>query len=109
MLKNKTKNSIVSKEIKILSGVFKKGVGLIGKKPEAVILYTRFGVHTFGMKYPLDIIILDNKLKVVRFKENLMPNRIFLWNPIYKTVIELKGGTVKNSKTQINDVLEVKL
>lgn len=109
MLKNRTKNSIISKDIKLLRGLFKKSLGLIGKNPDTVIFYTRFGIHTFGMKYPLDILILDKGLKVVHLKEKLKPNRIFLWNPLYKTVIELAEGKIGTSKTEINDVLELNL
>lgn len=70
-----------------------KIVGLIGKK-KIVPLYfeTRWGLHTFGVKEPIDIVILDTNGKIQVLKENLKPNRIFLWNPKYKRVIELPQG-----------------
>ena len=109
MLKNRTKNSIISKDVKLLRGLFKKSLGLIGKNPDTVIFCTRFGIHTFGMKYPIDVLILDKGLKVINLKEKLKPNRIFLWNPLYKTVIELGEGKIDTSKTEINDILEFNL
>ena len=97
--------SVLALVIKLLNGFLKKGLGLIGKNPGTVIFSTRFGIHTFGMKYPVDILILDKNLKVVGLKEKLKPNRIFLWNPLHKTVIELEEGKINKSKTEINDTL----
>jgi hypothetical protein len=68
-----------------------------------MLLKTHFGIHTFGMKYPIDILILDQQNCVVARKENLKPNTIFLWNPRYETVLELPAGTIKKTKTEIDD------
>lgn len=76
--------------------------GLIGKdKPYALTINTRFGIHTFGLKFPIDVLILNNKNKVVSIKKKLKPNRIFLWNPMYKKVVELPAGTIEK-KTNKN-------
>lgn len=72
-----------------------KVLGLIGKKEITPVMFeTRWGIHTFGMKVPIDVLVLDNT-KVVALKESLKPNRIFLWNPRYKIVLELPKGTLK--------------
>ncbi len=87
-----------------------KSKGLINSKtPETVVFYTRFGIHTFGIKYPIDVIITDKKFRVIAIKENLVPNRVFLWNPKSSLVIELENGTVRKSRTEINDLLEINL
>jgi uncharacterized membrane protein (UPF0127 family) len=110
MIKNKTRNTIISKDFKLLKDFRSKSKGLINSKtPETVVFYTRFGIHTFGMKYPIDVIVTGKKLKVSSIKENLRPNRVFLWNPKNSLVIELENGTVKRSQTEINDFLEINL
>ncbi|MCL6096481.1 MAG: DUF192 domain-containing protein [Patescibacteria group bacterium] len=110
MIKNKTKNKVISENFVYLKGFFSKSKGLIGKSNfEAVIFTTRFGVHTFGLKFPIDVLILDNERKIVFIKERLKPNRVFLWNPKYNLVIELRNGAVKKSKTEIGDLLEISL
>ncbi len=110
MIKNRIKNTIVAKNSKLLKGFRSKSKGLIGSKSqEAVVFYTRFGIHTFGVRHPIDVIIADKKLRVVRIKKNLQQNRLFLWNPKYNLVIELGKGMVKKSKTEINDYLEIDL
>jgi uncharacterized protein len=83
--------------------------GLIGKdKPFALMLKTHFGIHTFGLKFPIDVLILNNENKIVSMKENLRPNRIFLWNPKYEKVIELPQGTIRKKRIRINDTIDIK-
>ena len=55
------------------------------------------------MKTPIDVLILDNNLRVRQFKELLQPNKLFLYNPIYSKIIELPPGTISSSSTAIND------
>lgn len=86
-----------------------KVMGLIGKnKPISFMLSTRFGIHTFGLKFPIDVLILNEENKVVFLKKNLMPWRIFLWNPTYDKVLELPEGTIVKKKIKINDEIFLK-
>ena len=72
-----------------------KVTGLIGKeKPYPLVLQTRFGIHTFGLRFPIDVVILDQK-GVVRKIKKLQPGNIFFWNPLYDIVLELPDGTVQ--------------
>src|SRR3989338_4720684 len=59
-----------------------KCVGLIGKDENTCLyLETRFGLHTFGMRHIIDILILDKKDIVSKIKISLSPNRFFFWKP----------------------------
>lgn len=70
--------------------------GLIrSTKPEAIFLTTRFGIHTFGLRFPIDVVILDETYCPQVLKKHLVPNRIFLWNPRFKKVLELPEGFIK--------------
>jgi len=110
MIKNLTRKTIISKDFKLLKDFRSKSKGLINNNyAKTVIFYTRFGIHTFGVKFPIDIIITDKKLKVSSIKERLVPNRVFLWSPKGSLVIELENGAIKRSKTEVDDILEIKL
>jgi len=67
-------------------------------KPYPLYLQTRFGIHTFGMKYPIDVIILDDKYIVRNMKQNLKPWKIFLWHPKWQHVLELPEGEIKRKQ-----------
>lgn len=82
--------------------------GLIGKdKPQALMLKTHFGIHTFGLKFPIDVLILNSGHKVVSMKVNLKPNRIFLWNPVHEKVIELPHGIIKEKAIKMYDPIDI--
>ena len=103
---NITKNKLIASNAKEPSSPLAEAVGLIGaRKASAFILKTRFGIHTVGLLFPIDILILDKENKVVRLKENLKPFRIFIWKPHYNTVIELPNGSIKKSSTALGDKL----
>ena len=73
-----------------------------------MLFKTRYGIHTFGMKYPIDIVILDNQNRVAVLKKAMEQNRIFLWNIKYETVLELPAGTIEKTKTQILDIVAIR-
>lgn len=78
----------------------KKFIGLIGKdKPEAIYFETRWGIHTFGLKFPIDVVILDENNKVVVVKKSLKQNSLFFWNPKYSRVLELSSGFIRMKKS----------
>ena len=63
-------------KVKRLETLKEKTLGLIGReKVTPVIFETRFGIHTFGLKVPIDVLILDNKNKVAR---KIIKNGFFL-------------------------------
>lgn len=99
-------------EIKVrkLSGFLEACVGLLGaKEPQAVYFKTRWGIHTFFMKFPIDVLILDDKGKVRKMKENLKPYRIFIWNPIFSHVLELPSGTIKSRNINVDSLIKLEI
>lgn len=104
---NKKMIVIKAREAKNL---LEKVTGLIGKeKPISLLIKTHFGIHTFGLKFPIDVLILNNKNQVVVMKKNIKPNRIFLWNPTYNKVIELQEGTINKKKIRVKSEVHLLL
>ena len=88
---------------------WQKTIGLIGLETiMPLFLQTRFGIHTLGMKQPIDVIILE-KGEVVTIKENLQPNRIFFWNPWYTDVLELSTGTIQKLHIKIGTKISLEV
>ena len=50
-------------------------------------------VHTFGMKYSIDLIFLNKNWKITKLVHSLKPCR-FAWSWGAHMVIELAGGTL---------------
>jgi hypothetical protein len=63
-------------------------------------------IHTFFMKFPIDVVFLTKDLKVARVMENLKPWRISPWVLRAHSVLELAGGVLTGS-ISIGDQLEI--
>ena len=108
-IRNKTKGTILSENVVNATSFWQKMKGLLfSKEPASLFLKTRWGIHTFGMQYPLDILVLDSNNYVVKIKEGLKPNKVFVWNPTHSTIIELPEQTIRKSKTTLSDILVLK-
>lgn len=95
-LKNTSTGKIICKDLKIASSFFDRMLGLLIKSnPRSMFFKTRFGIHTFFLIEPIDVLILDRSFRVVKIKRNLKPNSLFFWNPIYPHIIELPQGHIK--------------
>lgn len=106
MIKNVTKNTLISQNHDIANKFLDKTLGLLKKESNScLVIKTRFGIHTIGIKNSIDIIVLDRKNNVVGLRENLSPQRIFIWNPKFDTVIEMPSGSIKKSSTTLGDLL----
>ncbi|MBI2022836.1 DUF192 domain-containing protein [Candidatus Daviesbacteria bacterium] len=106
---NTTRSTVITKNAFWAKSFWRKSVGLINKpKGTSLILKTRFGIHTIGIRYPIDVLILDKNYQVLEIKQNLQPNRFFFWNPIYTLVAELPWGSIRISRTIIGDFIKIK-
>lgn len=107
ILKNITRNTIISKDLKVVSSFSDRLLGLLKpQNPRSLLFKTRFGIHTFFLKQPIDLLVLNIKSKVVITK-TVKPNRLAFYNPEYDTVIELPQGIAKKSKIQIGDKIAI--
>ena len=52
-------------------------------------------IHTFFMKFPIDVLFLDRGLVVRRVLEGLKPWRLSPWVFSAHSVLELKGGILR--------------
>lgn len=108
MITNKTKKTVIVKDYKIAKKFKDRMLGLIIKSnPRAMVFETRFGIHTFFMKDPIDVIILNKQNQVVVTKKNLMPWRIFVWKPWFSIIVELPQGIINKTKTELGDEIVI--
>lgn len=97
----------ISLKVKQL-GLLKSIQGKILNEDDSLILFkTRWGIHTFGLRKPIDVIILDNDFAVRKLKMNLKPLRLFFWNPQYNIVIELPSGEIKRKNIRLGETITI--
>jgi uncharacterized membrane protein (UPF0127 family) len=65
------------------------------------------GVHTFAMRFPIDVVYLDADKVVVYLEENLKPWRVAPVRLRAASVLELPGSTLRPTQTCIGDKIEI--
>ena len=64
-------------------------------------------IHTFGMKFSIDALFLDQERRVVGLAKDLRPNRISRIYTRASSVIEFPAGTLAATGTAPGDQLEL--
>jgi uncharacterized membrane protein (UPF0127 family) len=72
---------------------------------EGIYIIPSGWVHTFGMKFPIDIAFLSKKGKVLAVHHSLKPNRLSKLIFRAEGVLELPAGRLKTTNTEKGDVL----
>ena len=108
---NQTQNTVLAEDIFMADTIFKRAKGLLGKKEflpgQALILKPCNSVHTFFMRFPIDLLFVDNQYKVIKALSGFIPNRIscIFWKS--HLVIELPRGILELTKTHDKDQLQL--
>ena len=108
---NRRTGKELATNVKVADTMFTRMKGLLGKKelPQGEALWIKpcFSVHTFFMKFSIDIIFLNKKNQVVAAVSDLTPNRLTRLYPQSFSVLELTSGTIDAAKTEVGDELEI--
>jgi uncharacterized membrane protein (UPF0127 family) len=81
-------------------------IGLLKESaPTSLMLTTRFGIHTAGMRFAIDCVVLDNHNIICAMRKDMRPNDFFFWNPRYSKVIEFPTGTLEKTHTELGHLL----
>jgi uncharacterized membrane protein (UPF0127 family) len=106
---NKTRETFLAFKVKVADSILGRLVGLLGKRslqPDSgVWICPANAVHTIGMLFSFDLVLIDKDFKVVGIRELLRPFRITMPNSKAESVIELPAHSIFRSRTQIGDQL----
>ncbi len=109
---NLTKNTLIAQEAQVASSLRERLKGLLGRSGlganEALILKPCSSIHTFFMRFPIDVLFLDRNMRIIRLIQPISPNRLSptVWRA--KMVIELPAGRIAQTQTQAGDMVEIK-
>jgi len=110
---NLTKKTWLATTVRKADNFFTRLVGLLRRQSlgpeEALWLIPSKGVHTVGMKFPIDVIFLDQNNKVLATICDLAPRRLSRLHLRARSVLELPRGVINKSATAVGDQLEILL
>ena len=83
------------------SSMLERMRGLLGRPPlqqhQGLLIKPCSSVHTFGMRYPIDLVFLDKNWRIMKLVHSLKPSRI-VWAWGAYMVIEMLGGALLELK-----------
>jgi len=108
---NKTKETFLAFRVNIADSGLGRLIGLLGRRslrPDSgVWLFPANAIHTIGMMFSFDVVMIDKDFKVVSVKELVRPFRVILPKLRAESVIELPAHTIFRSRTEVGDELVI--
>ena len=109
VIRNPTRNSLLANRAQIADTSRSRKVGLLKhdrlENGEGLWITPCEGVHTAGMKFPIDVLFLDKRRKVLKIRA-AMPRWRISACLFAHSVLELPSGTAAATATSAGDQLE---
>lgn len=106
---NMTRQTELATSLEAAKSSARRTKGLLGRRGlapgEGLWIVPCEAVHTFGMKFPIDLVYLDRKHRVKKVRSNVPPWRLSACL-VAHSIIELPAGTIHATQTQTGDLLE---
>jgi uncharacterized protein len=106
---NLTRNTVLATCMEVADSGAKRNKGLLGRERlapgEGLWIRPCEAVHTFWMRFPIDLIYLDRKNRIRKLVSAVPPWRLSACL-LAHSVLELPSGTIRETQTQPGDTLE---
>ncbi|MCK4912158.1 MAG: DUF192 domain-containing protein [Candidatus Omnitrophica bacterium] len=107
---NKSKNCLIASKVSIANNFFLRLKGLMFResidKEEALVFYHTPSIHTFFMRFPIEVVFLNQKMQVKEIYQELKPKRV-VFSTFSFIAIELPAFKTSNKTLEIGDILEL--
>ena len=107
---NVTKGVVIAQQAQLAVSLGQRMKGLLGRSElpanQALVLKPCSSIHTFFMRFPIDVLFLNKNMQIIKSIQNIPPNHL---SPVLRAsqmVIELPAGKISQSNTQVGDMIE---
>ena len=109
VLRNKSTNKAISKQVIHARSTFRQGIGLMFHSKRDLIMHFNnpriISLHNFFVFFPLEIIILNENKQVIEIKQQFNPFTFYTSKNKGSYCIELGTNAAKNH-CKVGDILE---
>ena len=109
-MRNQTRNTVLAENADMADTSAKRRTGLLKHERlnpgEGLWIVPCESVHTFFMKFPIDLVYLDKRKKVRKVRHRVPAWRLSACL-LAHSVLELPAGTLEQTGTQVGDELVV--
>jgi uncharacterized membrane protein (UPF0127 family) len=107
---NNSRGTVLGESIRVADTGLTRIVGLLGERGlgagDGLLIMPSQGVHTWGMLFPIDVVVLDGDWNVIALRRAMRPLRMtrVFWKAA--AVLELPPGIIDSTKTSVGDALD---
>jgi hypothetical protein len=106
---NRARGTVLATRLEVADSGPKRNKGLLGRAGlaagEGLWIVPCESVHTFFMRFAIDLVYLDRKNRIKKVRSAVGPWRLSACLSAH-SVLELPGGTIRDTQTQAGDTLE---
>jgi len=106
---NVTRGTVLATHLEVADSGPKRNKGLLGRKGlaagEGLWIIPCESVHTFFMKFPIDLIYLDRKHRIKKVCDSVPAWRLSVCLSAH-SILELPAGAIRSTRTERGDMLE---
>ena len=112
-VRNRSRGTALAEDVRLADTPRARLVGLLTETAlesgEGLWIYPTQAIHTFGLRFPIDVAFLDRSRRVKRVYHRLVPYRWtrLVWSA--QSVLELPVGVLARTGTEVGDELEFSL
>jgi uncharacterized protein len=106
---NATRGTILGERVRLAETGLSRIVGLLGERHlaagDGLLIVPSQGVHTWGMLFPIDVVVLDREWNVLALRRRMRAFRVtrLFWKAA--AVLELPSGMLDSTATSVGDTL----
>ncbi len=106
---NLTRNTVLATRMEVADSSAKRNKGLLGRESlspgEGLWISPCESVHTFWMRFPIDLVYIDRKNRIKKLVSAVPPWRLSACLMAH-SVLELPAGMISETRTESGDILE---
>jgi uncharacterized protein len=106
---NATRGTVLGERVRVADTGLARIVGLLGERKlaagDGLLIVPSQGVHTWGMLFPIDVVVLDRGWNVLALRRRMRAFRMtrLFWRAA--AVLELPPGMLESTATAVGDTL----
>lgn len=110
---NQTRSVYLATQLRVAETHWRRLRGLMWSDPahfvagQGLWIVPSHGVHTFAMRFPIDVAYLGHNRAVLHMEHNLKPWRVAPLSMRTGSILELPAGTLRSTGTSVGDVIEI--
>jgi uncharacterized membrane protein (UPF0127 family) len=110
-VENLTRRRTLVSKGKVADTIWTRFKGLLLHPPlkpgEGMLIVPSRSIHTFFMRFPIDVLYVNKEHEVVGYQDSLPPWRLGKTHLHSRYVVELPAGTVEKTGTQVGDKIKL--